>query len=323
MSGNIRPRRIEGFTLVELLVVIAIIGVLVALLLPAVQAAREAARRTQCINNLKQLGLALQNYHGTHEQMPPARWRDTFATGLALITPYLEASAEYELWDFEEPYGSPANKQARMVFIAGYYCPSRRAGGNEGLLAPPEARSVRTIQGATGDYAGNGGYDIRGAEGRDANGEPIIPDTSGIFMTATPFGMLKPESDVAFQQVSDGLSNTFAMGEKYVVESRFGYTEKDGEVGDASIYNGDHLQNHTRAAGILAPPVDDARYGEPCLSDGLECDWQIRFGSNHPGVTNFVMCDGSVHAVSVSIDLQAYEWLAMRDDGEVVDLTSL
>ena len=99
--------------------------------------------------------------------------------------------------------------------------------------------------------------------------------------------------------------------------------ENQGEVGDDSIYNGDHLQNHTRAAGILAPPVGDAGYGEPCLSDGLECDWQIRFGSNHPGITNFAMCDGSVHAISVSVDLQAYEWLAMRDDGEVVNVNSL
>ena len=108
-DSNARKR---GFTLVELLVVIAIIGILVALLLPAVQAAREAARRSQCQNNLKQLGLAVQNFHGTHQEIPPSRWRDEHASGLALIMPFMEANSEYELWDFEKTYYDVANKQA-------------------------------------------------------------------------------------------------------------------------------------------------------------------------------------------------------------------
>jgi len=91
--------RQAGFTLVELLVVIAIIGILVALLLPAIQAAREAARRSQCANNLKQLGLACHNFHDTRKTLPPARYRDKYSTWFAFIMPYLEQSNEYDLCD--------------------------------------------------------------------------------------------------------------------------------------------------------------------------------------------------------------------------------
>jgi prepilin-type N-terminal cleavage/methylation domain-containing protein len=90
-----------GFTLIELLLVIAIVAVLVAMLMPTVQSAREAARRTKCANNLKQLGLAIYSFHGAHNMLPPARYRDGYPSWFALILPFMDASAEYALWNTE------------------------------------------------------------------------------------------------------------------------------------------------------------------------------------------------------------------------------
>jgi prepilin-type N-terminal cleavage/methylation domain-containing protein len=299
-----------AFTLVELLVVIAIIGVLVALLLPAVQAAREAARRTQCTNNLKQFGLALQNFHDTQQAFPAARYRDKHPTWFALIMPYLEAANEYRMWDFDKFYSDNANREARMVLIPGYFCPSRRGGGNEGLIAPPTAPSPRTPQGSTGDYAGNAGRNVRGA---DDVPDPItgsrIPDDYGVIITPKcfEFGNCPDyKSDIAFKHVTDGLSNTFLMGEKQVPYSQYAIAESP----DDSIYEGDFLSNHTRGAGELCPPSPSGEY-----EDTLPY-WGNLFGSMHAGTVLFVMCDGSVTPVRTEVDLLVYEAHATRDREE-------
>ncbi len=121
-----QPRR--GFTLVELLVVIAIIGILVSLLLPAVQAAREAARRTQCANNLKQLGLGLHSYHGVHNRLP---WGNAYPGGImatvswaAMILPYIEQQGHYEQFDFSKDMNHAANLQALALPVVTFTCPS-------------------------------------------------------------------------------------------------------------------------------------------------------------------------------------------------------
>src|SRR5262245_16988645 len=115
-----RTRACGAFTLVELLVVIAIIGVLVALLLPAVQAAREAARRTQCENNIKQLSVALQTYHDTYHKLPPARWNGAYNSWFALMMPFLEARNQYQMWDFNKSFRDPVNKSAREAIVPGF-----------------------------------------------------------------------------------------------------------------------------------------------------------------------------------------------------------
>src|SRR5688572_4434446 len=121
------PPRVSrlGFTLVELLVVIAIIGILIALLLPAVQAAREAGRRTQCSNNLKQIGLAVQNYHDTYNRLPPA-WTSSINNESAFthVLPYLEQSSAYDLYDFTKPNTDPANLSVVAQRITEFVCPS-------------------------------------------------------------------------------------------------------------------------------------------------------------------------------------------------------
>ena len=303
-----------AFTLVELLVVIAIIGVLVALLLPAVQAAREAARRTQCVNNLKQFGLAIQNFHDVNNALPAARFKDTYPTWFALIMPYLEASNEYKLWDFDKPYGDGANRQARIVHIPGYFCPSRRGGSGEGLIAPATVPSPRTPQGSTGDYAGNAGKNVRGA---DTVADPLtgsrIPDDFGVIITpkCMEFGDCPGfKSDIGFKHITDGLSNTFAMGEKQVPYTQYALADSP----DDSIYQGDHLANHTRGAGILCPPAPDGEYeGVPPLTY-----WGNLFGSSHAGLVQFVMCDGSVRSVQTAVDLVVYEAHATRNQEETI-----
>ena len=302
----------RGFTLVELLVVIAIIGILVALLLPAVQAAREAARRTQCTNNLKQFGLALQNFHDTYKAMPAARWRDKHATWFAFVTPFLEASAEYQLWNVEKMYRDPANRAARTVYIPHYFCPSRRGGGGEGLLAPPTAPSVYTYQGSTGDYAGCYGKNIQGAVGTP----PVIPDDFGVFVTPQCFATSSCKSfksTVAFKHVTDGLSKTFMVGEKQVPTTQYAILASP----DDSIFEGDFVGNHCRAAAILYPPAENGEY------EGDVPYWGGQFGSKHPGVTQFVLCDGSVKGVAVSVDLTVYEAYGTRNQAETASASEL
>jgi prepilin-type N-terminal cleavage/methylation domain-containing protein len=310
-------RGLAGFTLVELLVVIAIIGILVALLLPAIQAAREAARRSQCANNLKQLGLACHNYHDTRKALPPARYRDKYSTWFAFIMPYMEQSNEYDLWDFDKPYTDPVNKRARTVFIPTYFCPSRRGAGGEGLLAPASAASIYNTQGSTGDYAGNYG---KSTSLPTAQPDPVTgsyyPDDFGTIVTPIKCfdrnTCKKFQSMVAFKNITDGMSKTFLAGEKQVPPTKYGIVASP----DDSIYEGDFVQNHTRAAGINYPPAASGDY-EDDGSNGMPY-WGGLFGSNHPGITQFVYCDGSVRAVQTSLDLIVYEAMATRNLGEVV-----
>ena len=143
--------RKSGFTLVELLVVVSIIGLLVGLLLPAVQSVREAARRTQCANNLKQIGLAIQNYEAAHMQIPPSRPADGFLTWPVFLLPWLEQENLFDRFDPQALYmdqDPEALENGTPVMI----CPSRRTGIP---LSLAEARDFP--RGAVGDYAGNAG----------------------------------------------------------------------------------------------------------------------------------------------------------------------
>jgi prepilin-type N-terminal cleavage/methylation domain-containing protein len=308
-----------AFTLVELLVVIAIIGILVALLLPAIQAAREAARRTQCISNLKQVALALHNYHDSKKTLPPARYRDKYPTWFALVLPYIEGQNEYALWNFAKEYYDPLNKAARTQPVAMYFCPSRRQMGSEGIISQ-QVNKLYPQQGATGDYAGcAGGIGTGGDISLGIATLAGFPNFQGAIIA--PKSILDPLatgqapkilSDVSFKKITDGLSNTIMVGEKQVPMTKLGLPS-----GDDSIYNADYPNTHTRGAGETFPPAPSANYGD---SPGPEDDdFGDLFGSNHPGTINFAACDGSVHSISPNIDLVTYWRLAARNDGEVAD----
>ena len=297
MVKSLSNRRPPGFTLIELLVVIAIIAILIALLVPAVQKVRAAAARTQCANNLKQIGLAIHNFHGTYRRLPHCYFTGSGEpTWAVLILPYLE---QKNLWTEFEPQvlvqGTyyKITQATREKQVPLYYCPARRP---PPLLSPGEFRFGGGGPGALGDYAGViGPNDTRAADG--GKGPLVFAGAVG----AGPF-----KFSVKFGNVTDGLSNTLLVGDKQVhfQKAQWGQPAQ----GDDSIWNDDN-NSHFRYAGpgfpLCADPEDITNGG-------------IRFGSAHASICQFALCDGSVRALQVNIDATNLGRLADRRDGQVI-----
>jgi prepilin-type N-terminal cleavage/methylation domain-containing protein len=296
-----------AFTLVELLVVIAIIGILVALLLPAVQAAREAARRSQCANNLKQIGLAVHHFEDSHKTLPSSRLGPQHASWFVQILPFMEQGNLFSQWDVSKTYylQTPG---ARTTQVAEFYCPSRRAPmlSTQFEISSTGLPDTQPYPGALGDYAGNGGQ-FAGSIVDD-------PLCRGAFCQANSQisngQIVTSESRTRLRDIKDGTSHTFLAGEKHVPRDKFG--QSGPSWGDGAIYNGDFPRNFNRIAGN---PKFDLGQGP----DDLSGPWHCKFGSYHAGICQFVYTDGHTTSLSNSTDLDTLNRLAVRDDGQKVD----
>jgi prepilin-type N-terminal cleavage/methylation domain-containing protein/prepilin-type processing-associated H-X9-DG protein len=277
-----RPAR-PGFTLIELLVVIAIIGVLIGLLLPAVQKVRDAAARLQCQNNLKQIGLAFHNHHDQLLYFPTGGWdwwyTPTYVNGTPVVGEYQQAG-----WGFQIlPYIEQDNVwKAGAVVAVGtpiktFFCPARR-GPQTLVFTDPAYQGGTPTTTALCDYAAS-------------NWEET--------------GIVRYRHPTRMADITDGTSNTLLAGDKRLNRANLGQPQKDDDTGYASGFDADVIRATTR------PPLPD--YNAP------SGDGDLRFGSSHTGVFNVVFADGSVHSLSYAISPDTFRYLGAEADGQVIN----
>jgi prepilin-type N-terminal cleavage/methylation domain-containing protein len=318
------PPAARGFTLVELLVVIAVIGILVALLLPAVQAAREAGRRTQCANNLKQIAVAFHNHHDTYKFFPSGGWgyvwigdpdrgagEEQPGGWCYGILPFVEQTNLFDQGKDDQPDVFTAKQMSEVAIVcqtalSGFICPSRRAAEPfPYLLVAPvpnkhawNADWVSTV--ARSDYAANGGDTKIFWHGGPAPGAGL--KGSGFKDMSASTGISHQRSEITLPDVTDGTSNVYLVGEKYLNPESYAGTPVDwGD--DQSLFSGDDYDIHRWTD---EPPLRDRR--------GVTHFW--RFGSVHPGGFQMALCDGSVRSIAFTIDANLHRRLGNRRDGQ-------
>jgi prepilin-type N-terminal cleavage/methylation domain-containing protein/prepilin-type processing-associated H-X9-DG protein len=287
-------RRRRGFTLIELLVVIAIIAILIGLLLPAVQKVREAAARMSCQNNLKQLGLAMHNYHDTLGVFPYLRSgggqnRHTWAM---LLLPYIEQGNIYQVYktpitgvSMTDGFNNhtstdPAIVAARTSLVKVFLCPTRHGTG----LSPITTGS--TVLGFPSDYAA-------------CTGDTSTAPTTGVFQLVNSNHM---QALTRMMDIADGTSNTVMIGEKHIQRGKI-----NDPIQDGFILSGSEQQTYHRRAGATWP-----------LAISPDVVVATQFGSWHPGVCQFVFADGHVQPVKNSTPGTVLGYLANRIDGQVI-----
>jgi prepilin-type N-terminal cleavage/methylation domain-containing protein/prepilin-type processing-associated H-X9-DG protein len=337
-QSSTRNHTSPGFTLVELLVVVVIIGILIALLLPAVQAAREAARRAQCQNHLKQIALGVVNLDHLHGHLPAGGWGYCWQGDADLgfdvgqpggwvfsVLPYIEQEAVHQLG----AGGSAAVKKAAChqlvkTTLSMMNCPSRRPT----MLFPHRPATATTCRPynpgfgglrcdtldmiARGDYASNAGdvwlY--------DSDGDPGTPGPSTL-AAAAGYAWISPKNSTGviylhnvfkMADISDGASNTYLVGEKYINANDYFTFDIQGDA--QPMYIGFDMDTSRCAVGV---PMQDA----PGYTDYL------RFGSAHANGCYMAFCDGSVQMVGYSIDPATHKYLANRKDGKAIDAKKL
>ena len=310
---NRRPSN-NGFTLVELLVVIAIIGVLVALLLPAVQSAREAARRMQCLNNLKQITLAALNYESTKSELPPGcrvtggsdenRWnvREGWA---AVVLPYMEMQPLADGFDWTKSYKAGQNAQNAQFYVNTYTCPTDTfldelvlPQGETTKFAPSTYKAVSGVV----DFTKSSGIPTYWGRRYSANASTLLDDYSQLRgpLTATgPNYLLQPTK---LSQITDGTSQTALVGEYHT--TTFADVRKS-VWGSGWRY---HSKSHMIRGSLFRTPdleqciqLADQIYG----AEGKFLCYRS-FASLHAGVMNFALCDGSVASLLEDVDDEVY-----------------
>lgn len=339
----------RAFTLVELLVVIAIIGVLIALLLPAVQAAREAARRNQCLSQVKQLALGCLNTHDTQKHFPTGGWgygwvgdpdrgfgKNQPGGWIYNVLPFIEQQPLHDLGSDGDPSTATLQqlKGAADVLeqpITIINCPSRRPNTawpfdtKNITLRNAEKRSPAVA--GRSDYAMSSGTrqtEDRGGPGsyEEAAGYNWISDFASAFELLD--GISFERSQVKIAQITDGTSQTLMIGEKFIPPSRYetGGFASDNETWCTGWNNDNFRIVYARKTGPnstiynIHPPLPDAEGTDEKESADL-------FGSAHPSVWIAAFCDGSAHGVSYEVDLEVLRRFASRHDGSVIDLSEL
>ncbi len=307
-------RKSRGFTLVELLVVIAIIGILVGLMLPAVQAAREAGRRAQCANNLKQIGLSILSHHQALDCFPSGGLGPSGPGGRTWIN-NVPANYANQQWgwcfqilpytDWNALWSMPASQDATVIStpLSMLYCPTRGR------------RSVVTSIAVT-DYAGNGG-----SYGNWSSSLTPTNSLDGVLVPSPMNGTSRsggPDA-ISLAKITDGASSTLLVAEKWLYQSWYNDRTTGGGAcidneGWCEGWDNDTICTSSgwEPPGACTPPQNDSLTGWVC---------GYVFGSAHVTGMNSVLCDGSVHFLSYSIDPDTWQHLCCRNDGQPVDLT--